>query len=145
TPALNASATGPIQYTPSPAGPHSVTATYNGDAHFLVSTSGALAQSVSKANTSTTLAAQVSGSTVTLTATVAVTAPGAGSPTGTVQFFNGATSLGTVALSGQFTAAVNANLSVLSGALTAVYSGDGNFNGSTAGGITATVTAITVA
>ena len=39
--------------------------------------------------------ATVYGQSVTLTATVAVTTPGAGNPTGTVTFMDGTTTLGT--------------------------------------------------
>ncbi|MDV9203199.1 Ig-like domain-containing protein, partial [Streptomyces sp. Wh19] len=42
----------------------------------------------------------VFGEVKTLTATVAVVAPGAGTPGGTVDFFDGATLLGTGTLSG---------------------------------------------
>jgi uncharacterized protein (TIGR03437 family) len=137
TTAVNTSGAASIQYTPSPGG-HSITAAYSGDIHFLTSSSNALSQTVNKASTGTALTASVNGSTVALTASVAVIQPGAGSPTGTVQFFNGATSLGTVALSGQLTATLSTSLSLASGNLTAVYSGDGNFTGSTSPGVSAT-------
>jgi len=77
---------------------------------------------IGKANTSTVLT-----NTATIVATVVPTAPGAGTPTGTVQFLNGSTVLATVALVNAQAALTN----VPSGAtVTAVYSGDGNFNGS---------------
>jgi uncharacterized protein (TIGR03437 family) len=78
---------------------------------------------VNKAGTA--LALGVSGQTAT--ATVSVTPPGAGTPTGSVQFLRGGTVLGTVSLTG-LTATMT---DVTSGAATAVYSGDGNFSGST--------------
>jgi hypothetical protein len=76
--------------------------------------------SITKANTSTALA----GGNI---ATVTATPPGAGTPTGTVQFFSGSSLLASVTLSGS-----TAVLSGSSGlATTAVYIGDANFNGST--------------
>src|SRR5262249_52931876 len=70
------------------AGSHSITAAYGGDADFGVSTSAALSQAVNQAATTTALASSPNPSTygqlVTLTATVTVAAPGAGTPTGTV-------------------------------------------------------------
>jgi len=73
---------------------------------------------------------------VTLTATVTVQVPGSGTASGTVTFTEGATVLGTAALSpnGSGGAAAVFTISVLSpGAhnLTATYGGSANFNGST--------------
>jgi hypothetical protein len=59
-------------------------------------------------------------------ATVLVTPPAAGTPTGTVQFLSGSTVLGSVALTGPLALIV-----VPAGTVTAVYSGDANFLGST--------------
>ncbi|MFO1421385.1 MAG: Ig-like domain repeat protein [Candidatus Competibacteraceae bacterium] len=72
------------------------------------------------------------GQSVTFTATVAATPPGSGTPSGTVTFNDGATSLcANVTLSsGSAVCATNA-LSLGSHSLTAVYSGDANFTGGT--------------
>jgi Bacterial Ig-like domain (group 3) len=78
---------------------------------------------ITKASTSTALAF-LSG---IVTATVTVTAPGSGNPTGMVQFFNRGTPVGSAPL-GQGTASFNSP--PVTG-LIAVYSGDANFNGST--------------
>src|SRR5439155_1009355 len=74
---------------------------------------------------------------VTFTATVTVNSPGttaAGNPTGTVNFFDGATSIGQGTLStlaGTTTASLSTtSLTVTSHTITASYVGDGNFNGS---------------
>jgi hypothetical protein len=69
---------------------------------------------------------------VTFTATVTAVAPGAGTRTGTVTFKDGATVMGTGTLnaSGQATYTTS-SLTVGSHVITAVYGGDGNFNGST--------------
>jgi hypothetical protein len=72
------------------------------------------------------------GSNVTFTATITPVAPASGAPSGDVQFFvNGVASGGLVTLSGGAASFSTASLSVGSNAVTAVYSGDGNFLGST--------------
>jgi hypothetical protein len=82
---------------------------------------------------------------VTLTATVAATAPGAGTPTGSVTFLDGATQLGSAALAvDPATHADRASLSTaaLSGGthtITAVYQGDASFAGSTSAAVTEVV------
>ncbi|MDV9203095.1 Ig-like domain-containing protein, partial [Streptomyces sp. Wh19] len=85
-------------------GTHSLTAVYNGSGNFSTSTSPVDTQTVSQASTATALTSvpdpSVFGEVKTLTATVAAVAPGAGTPTGTVDFFDGATLLGTGTLSG---------------------------------------------
>jgi hypothetical protein len=99
---------------------------------------------VQQANTSTTVTSSVNpsrfGQSVTFTATVSVTSPGAGTPTGTVTFKDGTTTLGTGTLnaSDQATFTTSA-LSVGSHSITAVYNGDSNFNTSTSSVLTQTV------
>ncbi len=115
-------------------GAHSIAATYSGDPNFTFSTASA-AQTVNKASTTTTLSSAASLATlnqsVTFTATVKVVAPGVGAPTGTVTFSDGTTTLGTVSLSSAGTATfTTSSLAVKSHSITAAYSGDGNFNGS---------------
>jgi hypothetical protein len=88
-----------------------------------------------KTDTTTTVSAPAivgAGSPVTLTASVAA---GSGTPSGNVEFFDGATSLGISAYSG--TATLNTNtLSVGSHIIKAVYAGDASFNGSTSADFT---------
>lgn len=69
----------------------------------------------------------VFGQSVTFTATVS----GGTTPTGSVQFFDGATSLGTVPLSGASAALTTSALAVGTHPITAVYSGDIDDPGST--------------
>src|SRR5207237_400588 len=82
-----------------PAGNHSVAAVYSGDADFTTST-GVLSggQTVNAADTSTQVGSaldpSIVGQSVTFTATVTATAPGAGTPTGTVQFAADGTDIG---------------------------------------------------
>ena len=83
-------------------GTHSITAVYAGDTNFTTSTSSAVSQVVNQAST-TTLARppstnpSVFGQSVTFTATVAAVSPGSGTPTGTVNFLDGTTTIGTAA------------------------------------------------
>ncbi|RPE37315.1 YVTN family beta-propeller protein [Streptomyces sp. Ag109_O5-1] len=125
-------------------GSHSLTATYGGSANFNGSTSPVDTQTVNPANTTTVLTSSpdpsVLGQAKVLTATVSATAPGAGTPSGTVTFFDGMTSLGTGALDGSGVATLSvSNLSVGSHTLTATYGGSANFNGSTSAVDTQTV------
>jgi hypothetical protein len=73
----------------------------------------------------------VYGSSVTLTATL--TGVGAGvTPTGTIQFMDGATNLGSaVALSSGVATYATTTLAAATHSITAVYSGDSNYSGST--------------
>ncbi len=73
----------------------------------------------------------VYGSSVTLTATL--TGVGAGvTPTGTIQFMDGATNLGSaVTLSSGVATYATATLAAATHSITAVYSGDSNYTGST--------------
>lgn len=76
------------------------------------------------------------GSNITLTATVT---PSSG-PTGTVQFFDGVTSIGTQSLSAGSAAQVVTGITVGGHSYTATYSGDGSYNSSTSSA--AVVTAV---
>ena len=122
------------------AGAHSVAATYGGDASFGAAVSLPFGVTVSQAATSVALAAVPSSSTagypVTLTATVTASAPGAGAPTGSVVFLDGASSLGTAALgSGGGAALTTEALSQGAHALGASYAGDANFLPSTSAAV----------
>src|SRR5207244_5281932 len=82
----------------------------------------------------------VFGQSLTFTATVTANAPGAGVPGGTVSFKDGATTLATVAVDATGHAAyVTSALTVGSHTITAVYSGNTNYNTSTSSAITQTV------
>jgi hypothetical protein len=126
---------------------HTITASYNGDSKF-TSSSTSLSQTVNKASTSTVVSSSLNpaffGQTVTFTATISVTLPGTGTPTGTVQFqFDGSNvgSPATVGTSGGVTTASfsTSTLAVGPHAVAAIYSGDGSFatsTGSLSGGQT---------
>jgi MYXO-CTERM domain-containing protein len=118
-------------------GSHAVTATYVGDTNFTGSSSAALTEVVSRTAGMATLAAVPSASTygqdVTFTATLSAVSGGA-TPTGSVSFTDGSTTLGTGTLdgSGAATLAVH-TLGAGSHTITATYGGDTlNAGGSTA-------------
>jgi len=125
-------------------GSHSVTAVYNGDGNFNGASSAPVAQAVNKAASSTSVASSANPAAfaqpVTFTATVAAVAPGAGTPTGAVDFLDGGTALGTASLTGGQATFTSSSLSIASHSITVVYVGDGNFNGSTSAPLTETVT-----
>src|SRR6266702_859941 len=129
-------------------GAHSITASYGGDTNFDPSSSSPLSQTVNKAATTVTAISSVNpnvfGQGVTFSAVVAPAAPGAGSPTGTITFQDGATSLGTASLTGGQATFTSSSLSIASHSITAVYVGDGNFNGSASAPLTETMTKTTV-
>ena len=126
-------------------GAHTITASYAGDADFTAS-SGSVGQQVNQDTTtslvSTSTNPTVYGQPVTFTATVAAaTQPGAGTPTGTVTFRDGGTSLGTAPLAAGVATLTTSALPVGTQYVTATYNGDGNYAGSqTLAGPTSTIT-----
>ena len=138
-----------------PAGGHSITAVYIGDSNFYAtgtggSTDPALPQTVSQATTTTSVTAAPSASTtygqaVTFTATVGPQY--AGTPSGSVTFYDGATAIsGTVTLSSataSFTTTAT-QLAVGTHSITAIYGGDNNFYATNVGGSTAAAATQTV-
>ncbi len=130
-----------------PTGDNSITAQYSGDTNFAVSTSPAVTVTVAATATSTTTltfspSAPVFGNNVTLTATVAPVSPLTGTPSGSVEFFNGTTLLGTGALVNGVGTFSTTTLPVAANAITAQYSGDNNFTSSTSSVVTVTVNEI---
>ena len=97
----------------------------------------------SQAGTTTTLASSLPTSTfgesVTFTATVSPSAA-----TGTVQFFDGANSVGTVVLNGGNASLTTATLAVGTHSIAATYGGDTNYASSTSSSLTQTVLGGTV-
>ena len=134
-------------------GTHTVTATYAGSSA-LATSSATLTQTVGQANSVTTLTVPSTGGvgrSFTLTATVAAQAPGYGLPTGTVTFYDGASSLGTGTLASSQatgTSGCTATLTLTGGltagthSLTAVYGGDANFYASTSPVVTDNIEAL---
>jgi Bacterial Ig-like domain (group 3)/Beta-propeller repeat len=117
-----------------PAGTYSIKAVYSGDANFTASTSKVLKQVVNKATTTTALASSLNpsnfGQSVTFTANV--TPQFSGTVKGSVTFYDGATALKTVALSGGVAKFTTSTLTSGSHSITATYNGSASFIGSSA-------------
>jgi len=141
TSALNGSFVAAANITPA-VGSYSITANYVGDANHIGSSSSATAVTVSKADTSlalnTTGSPTMYGQSVTFTAPISVTLPGAGSPSGNIEFRDNGTLIATQPLiAGQATLNINTLLVNSSNPhpITATYTGSTNYNGSTIGPI----------
>jgi hypothetical protein len=122
------------------AGTHSITASYGGNTNFLGSTSSSLTQTVSPSLlTTTTLTSSDNpskvGRPVTFTATVSPS-----TATGTVGFFDGSTSLGSVSVSNGRASLSTSALVAGKHSITAVYTSDNGFQGSTSAVLTQNVT-----
>ena len=124
-------------------GIHSITVVYNGSVDFNSSTSAVLAQSVSKASSSTKLTSSPNpsllGKTVTFTITVSAVAPGSGTPAGSVTLKNGGATVGTSALVNGKATIATSSLTHGTHIMTAVYAGSVNYVGSTSAPLTQTV------
>lgn len=118
-------------------GSHEVGVTYAGDSYYNSAPFYHYAMLyVDKADTGCAVISSLNpgnpGDSITFTATVSVIAPGAGTPTGTVSFYDGGTALAggsDVALVAGSATYTTSALSKDSHTITAVYSGDSNFNG----------------
>ena len=82
------------------------------------------------------------GSSVTLTATITGATGSTTTPSGTVTFLDGTTTLGTGTLASGVATLATSTLAAGSHSITASYSGDANFTGSTSSAATITVTAV---
>jgi uncharacterized protein (TIGR03437 family) len=122
-------------------GAHSLTAAYSGNATFAASTSAPVNLQVTAALTATSTsltavpASQISGDPVTLTATVTPS-----TATGTVNFLDGTTQVGSATLSSGAAAFAISTLSVGSHTLTASYGGDANDAASNSAPVGVTIT-----
>jgi len=144
---LNSGGSAVLTLTPG-AGNYSITASYGGSSTdapsqssppVLVTVAGmATTTSITASATSLTV-----GQTLTLTATVNASS---GTPSGTVTFSNGTTSLGSGNLNSSGVATLNtSSLPLGTDSITAVYSGDANFAASTSSAILITVTSYSLA
>jgi hypothetical protein len=126
-------------------GTHSLRASFAGIAPFTASASATLSETVNKDATKTKLTVDtnafgISGF-VLLTVNITPVAPGAGSPTGTVTFFEGNKIIGTGSVSGgQATLFLERKLGPGKHTVTAVYKGDDDFDASTSPAVTFTTT-----
>jgi len=113
------------------AGTHSVSISYSGDSNYSSGTSSAISQVVNKATLSATVSGVPNPSTYLQTVTISfqATAVAGVMPTGTVQFADGSTPIGTpisIDATGKATITVT-TLAAGSHTINATYSGDGNF------------------
>ena len=121
-------------------GSHTITAEYSGDSNYQGQTSADLTQSVEKGITTTTLSSSANpssfGQSIALTATVIARN---GTPTGSVEFYDGGQLLGSASLNGS-TATLTTDV-IGSGVrtLTAGYTGDEQFSASTSSPLTQTM------
>jgi autotransporter-associated beta strand protein len=110
---------------------YSITAAYAGDSNYAASMSTALSLTIGQAAEVTTLKSSPNPSTfgqmVTLTAQVAPVSPAVTTPTGTITFMNGSTTLGSAALANGVATLTTAALPIGSDGVSATYSGDTNF------------------
>ena len=120
---------------------HAITAVYGGDTNFTTSTSSAVSQVVNNGITTTTLSSTPNPSALSQSVTFTATVSGAGTtPTGTVTFKDGATTLGTGTLNGAGVATFAIGALIAGAhAITVVYGGDGNNSASTSSPLTQTV------
>ncbi len=126
-----------------PVGTSTITATYSGDSNYAASTSAADAVTIARATTITAVsfspASPVLDQDVTLTATITPATTGPAAPSGTVEFFEGSTLLGSGTVSNDVATLVTTALPLGTSSVTAEYIGDGNYTGSTSPAVSVTV------
>lgn len=152
--ALNSQGTATLSLGALSVGQHSITATFSGNADDASSTSSATGVSISQATTSLSLVASAGtvqlGNNVSFTATVTAGTQ-TPAPTGTVTFSDGTTILSTTSLSSSSATYTTSALAAGVHAVSATYSGDATYIGSTSATVDVTVnvgatsTAITAA
>jgi len=132
---VSSSGTAALQVASLPAGTHTFVATYSGDATDLASASTPLNEVVQLRATTDALTTSASSLTggQQLTLISVVKWNGATTPTGSVTFFNGTSSLATAAVDPTGVATVTVLLSGTSANLSSSYSGDASYAPSTSG------------
>jgi len=136
--ALNGAGVATASTTTLAVGTHSLTANYAATTNYNASTSSpAITFVVNKANTTastptSTPNPSVFGQSVSFSSTVSVAAPGAGTPTGTITFKEGATTICTGTVAAGTASCSSSTLTVGAHPVTATYDGDTNFLASSA-------------
>jgi large repetitive protein len=122
-------------------GPHTIIATYVGDANNAPATSLALAETIQPSTSAITLSSNKNPALIGDTVTFAMTVSGTGAqPTGTVTLRDGANNIGTGSLdSNGFTSLAIPNLAIGSHTLVAIYNGDSSHPGSTSASLVESV------
>jgi uncharacterized delta-60 repeat protein len=143
TGALNAAGTAALTISSSSTGGRSFNAVYNGQGDISGNATASLAHTVLPAATQTVLSAFKNPTEpkeiAVFTATVGIQAPGAGTLTGSVTFFDGANNLGSRLLVDGSASLITPLLPLGARSLTATYSGDAAFLPSTSAPIVQTV------
>jgi hypothetical protein len=126
-------------------GSHAINVTYSGDSNYLGG-NGALNQplTVGKGTATATATSSLPSSNYGQSVTFSASVSGPDTtPTGTVTFFDGATSIGTATLDGSGHATIsNSLLTAGSHSITVQYGGDSNFSSATSAAITQTVATV---
>ena len=120
-------------------GAHSITAKYLGDTSNAEATSAAVTVTVGQSTPTIAVTADNASPALGATVTFTATLTGGSSPSGTVEFFDGSTSLGTKTLSGTTATLSTAALTVGAHSIAAVYAGDTDNAGATSVAFTVTV------
>ncbi|MCE7951009.1 MAG: Ig-like domain repeat protein [Xanthomonadales bacterium PRO7] len=134
----NGNGTGTLAGTPGPGTANTYSCTLTAANGIPPDATQAFTLTVANAPSQTGLAVDINPSvfaqTVTFTATVTPAPPGSGTPTGTVNFLDGATNIGSGTLNGSGVATfATGTLSVATHPITTQYAGDVNFGPSTSG------------
>lgn len=143
--AASISSNAAVLTTSLPAGTYSIVAVYEGDSVYDASESSPLSQQIVMLGTTTTLISSPNpslyGNTIAFTATVHSNSPPPDNPTGTFNFYNGITLLGTSGpiVSNSATFHISSLEAGVYTNITAVYSGDSTYTTSTSTPITQTV------
>ena len=126
-----------------PPGPHTIEVMYPGDTNFNPGTTTQLIN-VQKAPTAATLVTSSPSVSVgePVTFTAQVISNTTGTPTGTITFYADGAAIGTVTINASGAATISVStLPAGTHTITAIYSGDANFLGSTASGLSQIITA----
>jgi hypothetical protein len=142
-------AAGQCSFTPTETGTRNLRATFAPSTpDWSADQSPNVAHTVNQATTSTAIGSSKNpanaGEQVSFAATVTVAA-GAGTPTGTVTFRDGNATFATVTLAGNGTASASQSFTAGQHNITAQYSGDGNFAGSTSAVLQQQIVAVNAA
>ena len=135
---VNGTATLPTSFANT--GSYSVTATYEGDSNNTASTSAAVGITITAGTSATTLQASPSAGNVNGQITLKASVTG-DSPTGSVSFAAGTTSLGTATLTNGVATLQTSFAAAGSYTVTATYKGDQNNSASTSSGVTIVIAA----
>lgn len=138
---LDAQGKAVLQTTGLAVGPHSLTATYNGDTNYQTSVSAALPQTITIATTVVTMAASASSveAATPLVLTVNLSSDG-GQPTGSIEIHDGGALIATLNAGGAAPLTFStSSLSVGTHGLTAIYTGDAKDAPSSSSAVTVVV------